>query len=212
MISRAREHPERHAAVAQAMSDSIRLNPVGVVIVGSGAGKRFGGPKAVALLNDGRRFLDAIVETAKSAGLEPVVAVLPPDVAAPEGVRVVINAKAESEQIVSVRLGLGQLLNSPVTAALLWPVDHPFVELESVLAVLDAASRTAAPIVVPKYDGRRGHPTYFHRDVWVELMSITEGGARAVVHVEPVRVHEVEVRDVGVLRDIDTQRDLLAEK
>lgn len=194
------------------MTGAIRANPVGVVIVGSGAGKRFGGPKAVALLADGRRFLDAIVETARNAGLDPIIAVLPPDVAAPDGVRVVINAKAESEQIVSVRLGLGQLLNTPVTAALLWPVDHPFVELESVLAVLDAARRTAAPIVVPKCDGHRGHPTYFHRDVWVELMSVADGGARAVVHVAPVRVHEVEVPDVGVLRDINTQRDLLGEK
>ena len=194
------------------MTGAIRANPVGVVIVGSGAGKRFGGPKAVALLTDGRRFLDAIVETARNAGLDPIVAVLPPDVAAPEGVRVVINAKAESEQITSVRLGLGQLLNTPVTAALLWPVDHPFVELESVLAVLDAARRTSAPIVVPKCDGHRGHPTYFHRDVWVELMSVADGGARAVVHVALERVHEVQVRDVGVLRDIDTQRDLLEEK
>lgn len=194
------------------MTGAIRANPVGVVIVGSGAGKRFGGPKAVAHLADGRRFLDAIVETARNAGLDPIIAVLPPDVAAPDGVRVVINAKAESEQIVSVRLGLGQLLNTPVTAALLWPVDHPFVELESVLAVLDAARRTAAPIVVPKCDGHRGHPTYFHRDVWVELMSVADGGARAVVHVAPVRVHEVEVPDVGVLRDINTQRDLLGEK
>ena len=194
------------------MTGAIRANPVGVVIVGSGAGKRFGGPKAVALLADGRRFLDAIVETARNAGLDPIIAVLPPDVAAPDGVRVVINAKAESEQIVSVRLGLGQLLNTPVTAALLWPVDHPFVELESVLAVLDAARRTAAPIVVPKCDGHRGHPTYFHRDVWVELMSVADGGARAVVHVAPERVHDVQVPDVGVLRDIDTQRDLLGEK
>ena len=194
------------------MTGAIRANPVGVVIVGSGAGKRFGGPKAVALLADGRRFLDAIVETARNAGLDPIIAVLPPDVAAPDGVRVVINAKAESEQIVSVRLGLGLLLNTPVTAALLWPVDHPFVELESVLAVLDAARRTAAPIVVPKCDGHRGHPTYFHRDVWVELMSVADGGARAVVRVAPVRVHEVEVPDVGVLRDINTQRDLLGEK
>ena len=194
------------------MTGAIRANAVGVVIVGSGAGKRFGGPKAIALLPDGRRFLDAIVETARNANLDPIVAVLPPEVAAPDGVRVVVNTKAESEQIVSVRLGLGQLLNTPVTGVLLWPVDHPFVELESVLAVLDAVRRTTAPIVVPKYDGHRGHPTYFHRDVWVELMSVADGGARAVVHVEPVRVHDVEVHDVGVLRDIDTQRDLLETK
>ena len=52
---------------------SERASPVAVVIIGAGAGTRFGGPKAEATLSDGRRFLDAIVETAKSAGLDPMI-------------------------------------------------------------------------------------------------------------------------------------------
>lgn len=140
---------------------SVKANPVAVVIVGAGAGTRFGGPKAEAVLRDGRRFLDAIVETAKSAGLDPIVAVLPLGVAASDGVRVVANPKPKSEQIESVRLGLAQLVNAPVSSALLWPVDHPFVELESVLAILDAARRTGAHIVIPLHESRRGHPACF---------------------------------------------------
>ena len=187
---------------------SERANPVAVVIVGAGAGTRFGGPKARATLSDGRRFLDAIVETAKSAGLDPVIAVLPPGVVAPEGARVVVNATPESEQIISARLGLAQLTGAPVTSALLWPVDHPFVNLESVLAILDAARRTGAQIVVPVHESRRGHPTWFHRDTWRELMTVPDGGARAVIRADPSRVSEVEVSDRGVLRDIDTREDL----
>jgi CTP:molybdopterin cytidylyltransferase MocA len=187
---------------------SVKANPVAVVIVGAGAGTRFGGPKAEATLGDGRRFLDAIVETAKSAGLDPIVAVLPPGVAAPVGVRVVVNAKPASEQIVSARLGLAQLTNAPVSSALLWPVDHPFVNLESVLAIMDAARRTGAHIVIPTYESRRGHPAWFHRETWRELMTIPDGGARGVIHADPSRVAEVEVRDRGVLRDIDTRDDL----
>jgi CTP:molybdopterin cytidylyltransferase MocA len=189
---------------------SERSNPVALVIIGAGAGKRFGGPKAEATLGDGRRFLDAIVETATSAGLDPIVAVLPPGVAAPAGVRVVVNAKPDSEQIVSARLGLAQLTSAPVTSALIWPVDHPFVSLESVLAILDAARRTGAHIVVPVHGSRRGHPTWFHRDTWRELMTVADGGARAVIRAQPARVGAVEVPDAGVLRDIDTRDDLEA--
>ncbi|MFI5246660.1 MAG: NTP transferase domain-containing protein, partial [Gemmatimonadales bacterium] len=83
-----------------------RANPVALVIIGAGAGTRFGGPKAEAMLGDGRRFLDAIVETAKDAMLDPIVAVLPPGIVAPTGVRVVVNAHPKSEQIASARLGL----------------------------------------------------------------------------------------------------------
>lgn len=187
---------------------SERANPVAAVIIGAGAGTRFGGPKAGATLDDGRRFLDAIVEIAKSAGLDPIVAVLPPGVLAPQGVRVVTNANPKSEQIVSARLGLAQLTSAPVSSALLWPVDHPFVTLESVLAILDAARRTGAHIVVPVHESRRGHPPWFHRDTWRELMTVPDGGARAVIHADPKRVSEVEVSDRGVLRDIDTRGDL----
>jgi CTP:molybdopterin cytidylyltransferase MocA len=187
---------------------SERANPVALVIIGAGAGTRFGGPKAEATLGDGRRFLDAIADVAKSASLDPIVAVLPKGVAAPAGVRAVVNANPNSEQIVSARLGLAQLTSAPVSSALLWPVDHPFVGLESVLAILDAARRTGARIVVPVHEGRRGHPAWFHRDTWRELMTVADGGARAVIRADASRVSEVEVRDRGVLRDIDTRGDL----
>ena len=186
----------------------MKANPVAVVIIGAGAGTRFGAPKAEATLSDGRRFLDAVVETAKSAGLDPIGAVLPPGVASPAGVRVVVNPKPKSEQIVSARLGLAQLTNATVSSALLWPVDHPFVPLESVLAILDAARRTGAHIVIPVHNARRGHPALFHRETWRELMTIPDGGARGVIHADPSRVAEVEVSDRGVLRDIDTRDDL----
>lgn len=190
---------------------SERVFPVGGVILGAGAGRRFGGPKAIATLADGRRFLDAVSETAMHAGLDPIVAVLPPGVEAFPSVRVVSNPDPSSEQIVSVRLGLAQLTNSPVSAAMVWPVDHPFVQLESVLAVLDGARRTNAPIVVPVHEGRRGHPTFFHRDVWRELMTVADGGARVVIHADPSRVLEVVVADRGVVRDINTREELGGE-
>lgn len=185
-----------------------RANPAALVIIGAGAGTRFGGPKAAATLGDGRRFLDAIVDTARNAGLDPVIAVLPAGVVAPAGVRAVVNPNSRSEQIVSARLGLAQLTNVPVTSAMLWPVDHPFVSLESVLAILDAARRTGAHIVVPVHDSRRGHPAWFHRETWRELMTVADGGARAVIHADPSRVREVAVSDPGILRDIDTRADL----
>lgn len=195
--------------------------PVAVVIVGAGAGTRFGEPKAYALLPDGRSFAEAIVETARHAGVSTIVAVLPPgdatnvlrerDTARTTGgaaLTVVTNANPKSEQIASVRLGLAALSNSPAVGALLWPVDHPFPSLMSVLAVLDAAKRTGAPFVVPAFEGRRGHPLFAHRDTWRELLTVADGGARAVVRGYGDRVAAVPVNDRGVLRDIDVRGDL----
>ena len=189
---------------------ATRAFPFGCVVVAAGAGTRFGEPKAGALVRDGVRFIDAVVETARLAGADPIVVVVPAGFAAPPGVRAVVNADATGEQIKSVRLGLGQLTNSAVVGALLWPVDHPFVRLESALAVLDAAKRTAAPIVIPTYDGKRGHPAWCVRDTWRELVTVADGGARAVVHAYGPRAIDVPVRDAGVVRDVDTPADLAA--
>lgn len=187
---------------------AVRAFPVAGVIIGAGAGKRFGGPKAKAKLASGERFVDAICETARNAGLAPLIVVLPPDIAAPPGTTAVVNPNADGEQVVSIRLGLAQLANHAVSGAVVWPVDHPFVTLESVLAVLDAARRTGAAIVAPEFGGEHGHPVFFHRDTWRELLTVPDGGARAVVHANLSRVAYVNVRDRGVLRDIDTQGDL----
>ena len=189
---------------------ATRAFPFGCVILAAGAGTRFGEPKAGALVREGVRFVDAVVETARLAGADPIVVVVPPGFAAPGGVRAVVNPNAAGEQIKSVRLGLGQLTNSTAVGALLWPVDHPFVRLESALAVIDAAKRTGAPIVIPTYEGRRGHPAWFVRDTWRELVTVADGGARAVVHADPTRVIEVSVTDAGVVRDVDTPADLAA--
>jgi molybdenum cofactor cytidylyltransferase len=190
------------------MTAGERATGFAAVIPGAGAGTRFGGPKAAAELRPGERFIDAIARTAADAGAKPVVVVLPPGVAAPPGTRVVVNPRADSEQIDSVRLGFAQLTNSPVTGALLWPVDHPFVRLDTVLAIADEARRSGAPVVVPTHHGRRGHPAYFARESWRELVTVSEGGARAVVRGFGAAVREVATDDAGVLRDIDTRDDL----
>ena len=187
-----------------------RAFAVGCVIVGVGAGTRFGEPKAGARLPDGRRFVDAVAETARDAGLSPIIAVLPPGIAAPAGTIGVVNAKPEGEQVLSLRLGLTQLANHPVVGAFAWPVDFPFVQLESLLAVLDAARRTGAPIVRPEIGTVHGHPVFFHRDTWRELLTVADGGARAVVHSYGDRTVQIAVRDPGVLRDIDHPSDLVA--
>jgi molybdenum cofactor cytidylyltransferase len=184
---------------------------VACIVLGAGAGARFGAPKAGAELRPGVRFIDAVVATAAAAGADPIVAVLPAGFAPPVPARAVVNDRPQSEQIHSVRLGLAQLVSVSVSGALLWPVDHPYVTVESVLAVLDAARRTGAPIVIPAYAERRGHPAFFARDSWRELMTVPAGGARAVVRGYGGRVAHVAVPDEGVVRDVDTRDDLRGE-
>lgn len=181
---------------------------VAAVIVGAGVGRRFGGPKAAALLPDGDRFLDAVCAAASAAGLVPIIAVLPPGIVPPPDVVAVVNPRGDGEQVLSIRMGLSRLANAPVTGAVVWPVDHPFVTPGTVREVVACALRTGAPIVAPEFAGKRGHPVFFHRDTWRELLTVPDGGARAVVRSYGARALTVAVHDRGVRRNIDTPADL----
>jgi molybdenum cofactor cytidylyltransferase len=77
-----------------------------------------------------------------------------------------------------------------------------------VRTILDAARETGAPIVLPVVGGKRGHPVYFSRVAWRELVTVKNGGARSVVHAYAAVLREVPVIDTGVVRDIDTRFDL----
>jgi CTP:molybdopterin cytidylyltransferase MocA len=185
-----------------------RAVSVACAILAAGAGTRFGEPKAEARLPSGERFLDAVIRVATEAELNPIIAVVQPSVAVPSPARSVINAHPGSEQAASMRLALAQLSNDRAHAVIVWPVDHPFVLLSSVLALVDAFKRTRAPIVLPRYRDRRGHPVLFARETWQDLMTAPSGGARHVVHSRAADVVEVAVPDEGVTLDIDTRSDM----
>jgi CTP:molybdopterin cytidylyltransferase MocA len=178
------------------------------VVLAAGAGTRFGGPKAAATNPDGDTFTECITRTAREAGADPIIVVAPKAHTVPVGTRRVENADSGSDPVVSLRLGLAQLANTSVRGTLVWPVDCPFVKQETVAALVEAAASRNPVIAVPSYGARRGHPAWFAREVWTELMTVENGGARAVVRRDEKRVLNVPVDDRSILADIDTQADL----
>ena len=66
-------------------------------------------------------------------------------------------------------------------AILVWPVDHPFVQADTVRRVVDLARPDR--IVIPEFEHSGGHPTAFGRDRFDELRA-------AVDHPEGARLAE----------------------
>jgi molybdenum cofactor cytidylyltransferase len=115
---------------------------------------------------------------------------------------VVHNPDYELGMITSIQTGIRQL--SPASeAAVLFLVDHPIVSPEVVDALI--AESDPRRIVLPVYEGRRGHPVLFGAEVLAEILALPYSrGANDVVHSKPDRVVEVPVHEPGVLVDIDT--------
>lgn len=97
------------------------------------------------------------------------------------------------------------------TAILLCLVDNPFITVAVVESIIKAFRESRRPIVIPVFNGRRGHPALFGASVFEELLNAPASeGARHVVHADRARVLEVEVADEGILAKIDTPEDYVA--
>ena len=91
-----------------------------------------------------------------------------------------------------------------VTAALVWPVDIPFVAAATVrtLVVHDGT------IVVPVHHGRGGHPLRLGREWFAEVMTLDPArGLKALLEAHADRATRLGVDDRAVLVDVDTPED-----
>jgi len=161
----------------------------------------------------GHSFLCRVLGALGKGGAEPVLVVVrdPLNEVAREaranGGRVVHNPDPSPGPISSLQAGI-RALDQDAPAVFFCPADHPLFLPTTVQALAASFARGPARILAPTYQGRRGHPVIFHRDLFPELLE--EGlseGARVVVRRHARHRREVPVEDPGILADIDTPAD-----
>jgi len=181
------------------------------ILLAAGEGRRIGGPKAL-LEMAGETFVAACVRRLRRPGVEGVIAVLghaaeSVRAALPENTHAVVNHRVEDGMLSSLLLGLDAAEAWPASAVLVHPVDHPVVSAATVDAVLGALL-AGAPIAVPSWGGRGGHPTGFAGVTWPALRAAPpERGARAVLAAHPEWVTRVPA-DATCRRGVNTPQDL----
>jgi len=177
------------------------------VVLAAGASTRMGEPKALLCTPDGRRYVEAIADTARTGGCDEVLVVLGPPhgeairaalSAAP--LRVAWNPNPERGMLSSVQAGLGGVAGD----ALIWPVDIPFVAVATVRTLV----MHGGTIVVPLQNGRGGHPLRLARAHFAEVMTLDPArGLKALLEAHAAEVTRLPVDDPKVLVDVDTPDD-----
>ncbi|WHT17736.1 nucleotidyltransferase family protein [Crossiella sp. CA-258035] len=180
------------------------------LVLAAGAGRRYGGPKALAEL-DGTLFVDRATTVLAAAGCHPVLAVL--GAAAEEvlararltGVTPVHNPDWPTGMGSSLRAGFAAL-PTDVDAVVVLPVDLPGITAEAVRRVLAHASPAA--LAAATFHGRRGHPVLFGRAHWAGAAASATGdaGARAYLAAHPPL--PIPCEDVAEGSDVDTRNPL----
>ena len=107
--------------------------------------------------------------------------------------------------------GMGDSIAAAVAATpnangwLVLPADLPLVRSDTLRAVAQALSSHS--VVVPVFEGQRGHPVGFDASCQADLRNLV--GNRGAAQVMSARAAiELIVDDAGICRDIDTVQDL----
>lgn len=86
--------------------------------------------------------------------------------------------------------------------------DMPYISTSTILAVA-AQLKAGSDIVMPTFQGQRGHPVGFSPKYRDELLAVKgDEGARSVIRRHADKVILLETQDAGILADIDTLSDI----
>lgn len=187
-----------------AAADTQKPLPAAGVVLAAGAGRRFGGPKALVRL-DGERLVDRAVRLLRTGGCRRILVVSGATELRVEGADVVHNPDWASGMGSSLRVALAAV-DEP--AAVIVPVDAPWLGPQSVHRLLHCGATLAAA----NYGGRRGHPVLLGAQHFcaVSEMAVGDVGARKFLAAHPELVVQVPCDDTGSPHDVDTPHDLAA--
>ncbi|MDQ7804417.1 nucleotidyltransferase family protein [Amycolatopsis sp. A133] len=186
--------------------------PVAGLLLAAGAGRRFGGPKALAQV-DGEPLVLRALRTLTAAGCDPVRVVVG---AAADQVRALLPDPAQAVLAEDWASGMGASLKAGLTAlqsvdapkaALVHLVDLPWVGPDILTRV--SARATAETVARAAYHGVPGHPVLLGRRWWAEIAGAARGdrGARDWLATRE-DLTLIECGDLGSGRDVDRPGDL----
>lgn len=181
------------------------------VVLAAGAGRRFGMPKAL-VEHQGALLVERAARVLDEGGCEPIVVILG---AAARKVReraqlgrarTVLNPDWRSGMGSSLRTALDALEFTPVTAAVVLPVDMPGITPTAVRRVAALADPSA--LAAASHAGKRSHPVLLGREHWSGSKAAAVGDVGARDYLRQHEVTTVTCDDISNSNDVDRPEDL----
>jgi molybdenum cofactor cytidylyltransferase len=193
------------------------VSNVAAIVLAAGMSRRMGSPKALLSI-DGKPMLACVLDTLSAGGVSPIVVVTG---AAAEQLRPILadrNVQAahnpdyeQGEMLSSIKLGLLALPRN-IDATLIALCDQPRVKSSTVATLAAKWNEQRSRVLVPSYQGKRGHPVVLSMAGLDEIISLPPAATlKSYTSAYASEMVELGVDDAAVVRDIDTPADYDAE-
>ncbi len=193
------------------LGEGVGWGPVAAVVLAAGLSTRMGACKLTLPWGE-RTVIGQVAAVLRAGGAQPVVVVtggwrreVEAALRGLEGVTSAFNPRyGDGEMLHSLHAGL-RALPAEAGACLVALGDQPQMRVETVRRVIAAFRETAAPLVVPSYRRRRGHPWLAARPLWAELLALEPPRTlRDFLNARGEAIRYVDAPDASILLDVDT--------
>jgi molybdenum cofactor cytidylyltransferase len=188
---------------------------VGIVLA-AGESRRMGRLKALLPFGE-RTVIEQVLQPLLQADLTAVVVVLghrATDIAAviqPLPVQLLYNPDYQHGMTTSIQVAVRDITPIP-DAYLLALVDQPHLDQGLIQQLLTAYACTSKGIIIPTYQGKRGHPIVIAARYRQDILALgPQQGLYLVTRAHPEDTLHMPVDNDDILRDIDYQTDYEAE-
>lgn len=182
------------------------------IVLAAGESKRMGSPKML-LDFGGKTMLERVIENVTASEIPNVLVVMGAEreklteIIERLPVSLCFNENYKEGMLSSVKCGFRNVPQD-TDAVLVFQGDQPFISPEVVNSVIEKYLSSDFGLVVPVFDGKRGHPLligqkYFSK---IEFLDSSEG-LRSLTRKNSKDVLEVNTNQPGILRDFDTYAD-----
>ncbi|MCU0460587.1 MAG: nucleotidyltransferase family protein [Bacteroidales bacterium] len=188
------------------------MSSIWAIILAAGESKRMRFPKMLLPFR-GTTIIEQVIENAINSQVDETLVVLgaeKDEIQKAIGnwpVKHCYNENYKEGMLSSVKCGF-RFLPRHFDAALVFPGDQPMIMPEVIDMVITAFRYSGKGIVVPVFNGKRGHPLLISHKYQEDITLLDpEKGLKSLARKYYGDVLEVEAGTADILKDIDTEED-----
>ena len=190
---------------------------VSVILLAAGKSKRMGRPKQLLPFR-GSTVLEQIIKNLSESNLDELIVVTGYQAEkiaqriTDKQIKIAVNREFQRGIGSSIKSGLAQVSDRS-DAIMVVLGDQPLIEKDTINPLIQTFSMTDQGILVPIYQGIRGHPVIFDAKYKDELLRLPdEVGGRKLIKEHSEDVLKIEVDTESVIVDVDTRGDWVSLK
>lgn len=194
----------------------IRKSGIWTLILAAGKSERMGKQKML-MPYQGSTIIETVVNKAVKSGSDHVIVVLGSH---REEIRekilqlpvdIVVNESYNDGMLSSIHHGL-EAVSRRASAFIIMLGDQPMIPEGIIDRLIEAYKRSAKKIIIPVFQGKKGHPVLIDLDFREEINHLNpDTGLRELMRSHAEDIYELKVDTPDILSDIDTIEDYYIE-